>query len=58
MLILCVALIATVYGQFTLGPFNLKLGIPLRFNKNKASSTNQNGLTSTITNIQNRIRSK
>ena len=56
--ILLVALIATVYGQFTLGPSYLRLGIPLRLNVNRAISTNQNGLTSTMINIQNRIRSK
>ena len=57
--ILLVAFFATVYGQFTLGPFQVKLGIPLRLGGNSAySNVNQNGLTSTMINIQNTIRSK
>merc|ERR1719489_354363 len=53
--ILLVAFIATVYGQFTLGPYQVKFGIPLRLGGNRAVS-NQNGLTSTMINIQNTIR--
>ena len=56
--ILLIALIATVYGQFNVGPFNSRLGIPLRLNVNRESSTNQNVLTSTMINLQKRIRSK
>ena len=56
--ILLIALIATVYGQFNAGPFNLRSGTPLRFDVNRASSTNQNALSSTMINLQNRIRSK
>ena len=56
--VLLVALIATVYGQYTLGPFQVKFGIPLRLGGNSAySNVNQNGLTSTMINIQNTIRS-
>ena len=54
---LLVAFIATVYGQFTLGPFQVKFGIPLRLGGNSAYS-NVNKLTSTMINIQNTIRSK
>ena len=57
--ILLVAFIATVYGQFTLGPYQVKFGIPLGLGGNRAvSNLNQNGLTSTMINIQNTIRSK
>jgi len=34
-LILLLAFIATAYGQLTLGPFSLRFGIPLNFNRNR-----------------------
>ena len=55
--IVLVALIATAYGQLTLGPYQVKFGIPLGLGGNRASISNLNGLTSTMINIQNTIRS-
>ena len=56
-LILLFAFIASVYGQITLGPFQLSLAIPLRIGGNRASTVNLNGVTPTSVDLQNKIRS-
>jgi len=59
--ILLVAFIATVHGQFNLGAYNLRFAAPLNFNVNYQSQSNSNSqsyqLTSTMINVQNKIRS-
>merc|ERR1719376_1321907 len=58
-LILLFAFIASVLGQITLGPFQLRFAIPLRIGGNGAASTvSLNGVTPTSISLQNNIRTQ
>merc|ERR1719376_755923 len=58
-LILLFAFTASVLGQITLGPFQLRFAIPLRIGRNGAASTvGLNGVTPTSISLQNNIRTQ
>jgi len=53
--LLIVAIMATVYGQLTIGPYTVRLGFAILPNRNRP--TYPNAITPAMINVQNRIRS-